>query len=218
MQLATIKAYTTNAIKSYILLLHAHGIAATSTVSILIACSSTPCEAVFSLVGTVRRGGRTRLCTDQWWGLRFRFASATTARARSGRHMVGVVDGPVFGPDPLMVGDDAPVAQHANPVQIRSDLNASPDYRRVHRVIVCRLDARSDRAAAAAKTASPPPAGERHAFRGTLGAKVIICKRADPPGGQRSWWNGFMTIWRHRFCEAGRSCHRLISTVRCRDG
>jgi hypothetical protein len=42
----------------------------------------------------------------------------------------------MFGPDPLVVGDDAPIAQHPDPVQVGGDLDPPPDYRRVHRVVV----------------------------------------------------------------------------------
>jgi len=42
----------------------------------------------------------------------------------------------MFSPEPVVVGDQPTVAEHPHPVQVSDHLDAPPDHRRVHRVVV----------------------------------------------------------------------------------
>jgi len=66
------------------------------------------------------------------------------------------------------------------------------------------------------RAGKPELTGDCQAFRGTLGAKVIVCKPADPeakglPGGRMTGWSG-------RSCPAAPSLVLLISTLSCSGG
>jgi transposase len=53
-----------------------------------------------------------------------------------------------------------------------------------------------------------------HAFRGVLGARVVICDPADPEANRRprGWSSGPTAIWRPRSCPGARSSRRRTST------
>lgn len=50
--------------------------------------------------------------------------------------VLGVGDGLMPGPHPLVIGDGLAVTEHRDPIEIRDDLDTPADHRRVHRVIV----------------------------------------------------------------------------------
>jgi hypothetical protein len=83
----------------------------------------------------------------------------TVAAHRRGRgDVLGVVDGLMFGPDPLVIGDQLAVAEHPDAVQVSGDLDPPPNHRRAPSSR-CRPGARSDHAAIASRTATRASAG-----------------------------------------------------------
>ena len=138
-----------------------------------------------------RRRGRARChsrlsarTSTSVWALGAAPARPVPAQPRRGGDMLGVADRLVPGPDPGMVRDHPPVAEHLDPGQVGHHLDPAADDRRVHRVVVA---VQPDVVVPGQPGRDSPPGRRRHRrqrdHRGPVRGDPITRGAAQRPAG-----------------------------------